>query len=353
MTDRLSLEPIFAQQWRDHRKDWKHVPGHVCSMERCNIQQVVCGVWVRKNGETHRCIRSMCQKHPPWANRGTLTKQIRNVYMCCATGTSHWCDEQCQCTHMDHLDGGFVCRVSGIRYDSVKADTWFNGHRVTATHQENKDPLKLVRNTNFRIDEDSKVTIRDQQHLFIARDQINAILFSPDRLYMEQRKYVEMKGEAEKVVQKYIKSCEKSGQSMVFTHLVQLYINQMNRRYIFRNLIPTDKTTDDVVKEYSKITCRYWTNMTQKFPLGIQTPAIFPIKVFVISIMYIMKSGLCLGGMWVIPKDDYLASVLPEANTLDSYKINKPAFTACKNNILKAYREASELYRIPPQKMLI
>jgi hypothetical protein len=69
--------------------------------------------------------------------------------------------------------------------------------------------------------------------------------------------------------------------------------------------------------------------------------------------MYIMKNGLDVAGCRVIPKDKYLASVLPEANTLDSYNINKPAFTACKNNILKAYREAREMYNIPPQKLCL
>jgi hypothetical protein len=87
--------------------------------------------------------------------------------------------------------------------------------------------------------------------------------------------------------------------------------------------------------------------------LGIQTPALFPIKTFIVSILYIMKGGLCLGGVQVIPKDKYLASILPEANTLDSYQINKPAFTACKNNILKAYRESSETYSINPRQLLI
>jgi hypothetical protein len=70
---------------------------------------------------------------------------------------------------------------------------------------------------------------------------------------------------------------------------------------------------------------------------------------FVVSILYIMKAGLCVGGVTVIPGDPYLTSVLPEANTLDAYNINKPAFTACKNNILKAYREAVEIYHIPPK----
>lgn len=346
-----TLIKLFSEQWRASNT---HTPSKCarCSMENCNIQHVIGGVWRRKD-ESHACIRSLCKAHPPWANRGTLKRQIRNLYMCCRTGTPHWCDEQCQSTIIDHSDGGHVCQISGIRYDSIKSDTWFTNHRVTATHQENKDPLKLVRDTNFQMDIHSSDTIRQQQHKFISRAQVAAIMFSNDRLYMEQRKYVEMKTEAEKVIQKYIKSCEKNGQVIVFTTLVTLYINQMNRRYIFKNLIPEDRSTDEVVLQYSSLACKYWNLITRQFPLGQLTPALFPIKTFVISILYIMKGGLCLGGMEVIPKDRYLASILPEANTLDSYGINKPSFTACKNNILKAYREASEVYKIHPSKLVL
>ena len=51
--------------------------------------------------------------------------------------------------------------------------------------------------------------------------------------------------------------------------------------------------------------------------------------------------------------DKYLVSVLPEANTLDSYNIIKPSFTACKNNILKSYREAVEVYHIDPRQLCL
>jgi len=351
--DSTTLKNAYAQQWCNHHKIIQNTEcGHVCSMENCTVQHVVGGVWCFKD-QKHICIPTLCQKHPDWANRGTLKKQYRNLYMCCTSGHAHWCDEKCESTNIDHTDGGYVCRISGIRYDSIKSDTWFVQHRVTATHQENKDPLKLVRNTNFEVNTDSNDTIRQQQHQFISRTQVDAIMFSNERLFMEQRKYVEMKNEAEKVVQKYIKSCEKSGNAIVFTHIAQFYINQMNRRHIFRNLIPKDRTVVEVVDYYARITCRYWTLLTRKFPLGIQTPALFPIKIFIVSMMYIMKGGLALGGIQVVPRDTYLASILPEANTLDSYNINKPAFTACKNNILKAYREAGEEYNIPPKHLCL
>lgn len=347
------LESIFSKQWRDSTQGWHHKQNHKCSMECCNIQRIVGGIWRKSDGETHVCVPTLCKDHPQWANRGTLKRQIHHVYMCCSTGASHWCDEQCTCTYIDHSDGGYVCMISGIRYESIKSDTWFAPHQITATQQEKKDPRKLVRNTDFEIDVNSDKTIRHQQHLFISQQQIHAILFSNERLYMEQRKYVEMRHEAEKVVQKYIKSCEKKGQITVFTHIIQLYINQMNRRHIFRNLLPKDRTIESITKHYSEIVCSYWCLITHKLPLGVQTPALFPIKIFTISILYIMKGGLCLGGVWVIPKDSYLASVLPEANTLDSYKVNKPAFTQCKNNILKGYREAGEVYHLKPCNLVL
>ena len=346
------LEEQLAQHWRAVNTGWSYKKNHECSMEMCNIQHCIGGVWKRRD-ETHICIRSLCRNHPKWANNGTLKQQIRNFYMCCHTGQSHWCDEQCSCTSVDHEDGGHICRVSGIRYDSIKSDTWFNSHRVTATHQENKDPLKLVRNTDFQMNSTSSDTIRDQQHQYISKAQVAAILFSNERLFMEQRKYVEMKNEAEKVVQKYVKACEKNNQLIIFTNVIQLYINQMNRRHIFRNLLPTDRSVSDVISHYARLACKHWNLMTQKFPLGIQTPSLFPIKIFVVSILYIMKGGLFLGGIPVIAKDKYLSSILPEANTLDSYGINKPSFTACKNNILKAYRDASEQYNMSPQEMLL
>ena len=111
--DKDTLQKLFTDQWRACNPH----SGKTCvkcSMESCNIQHVIGGVW-RRGDQTHACIRSLCKNHPPWANRGTLKRQIRNLYVCCKTGTSHWCDEQCQSTIVDHSDGGHVCQISGIR----------------------------------------------------------------------------------------------------------------------------------------------------------------------------------------------------------------------------------------------
>ena len=158
-----SIAQKMAEQWRRLTPHTPAAPGHECSMEVCNLQHIIGGLWQQGDKE-HVCVRVLCPNHPSWANRGTLKRQVRNVYMCRATGCAHFCNEQCSCTDVDHSDGGHVCRISGIRYDSIKSDTWFTNHRVTATHQENKDPLKLVRDTDFQINQQSMDTIRQQQH---------------------------------------------------------------------------------------------------------------------------------------------------------------------------------------------
>ena len=81
----------LAEQWRQHHSICQMTSEHQCSMEQCNITHIVGGVW--SNGtEEHCCVRVLCKNHPKWANRGTLKKQIRNIYMCQSTGTSHFCN---------------------------------------------------------------------------------------------------------------------------------------------------------------------------------------------------------------------------------------------------------------------
>ena len=55
-----------------------------------------------------------------------------------------------------------------------------------------------------------------------------------------------------------------------------------------------------------------------------------------------MKAGMFVKSVEIIPKDYYLESVLPEANTLDHYNVSKPTFTQTKNNMSKAIIEAFE-----------
>ena len=59
--EKESLIKLYTKQWQCCHS-FTPEENHTCSMERCNIQHVIGGVW-RRGNETHACIRSLCKNH--------------------------------------------------------------------------------------------------------------------------------------------------------------------------------------------------------------------------------------------------------------------------------------------------
>mgnify|MGYP000851613112 FL=1 len=319
----------LADLWRKTNLGHMSVPGHTCSNESCNIVNV--NGWVtQKNGKIAVSLEKPLSKQ---------RKRISQLFICKDTGTPHWCHSQCDARKVVSQDQGRICTISGIRYESESADTWIPQYRITATAQEHRDPHAIRSSTKY---ESHTTSYRTQQHLSFAKEQIFLLMFSERRLFAEQRKYLEQKHAAEKIVLKYQKGCEKTGQYAIMTNMVTLYINQIKRRRVFRGLLPKNHSTEDIVKAYAERVCVLWNIITTKTPMGKTASSLFTFKTFVASALYIMKRGMFCSKVEIIPKDYYLESVLPEANTLDHYKVNKPQFTQSKNNMTRAIREAIE-----------
>ena len=321
----------LAELWKKTNPGYISVPGHRCSNGTCNIIQV--NGWVyQNNGEMGVSLtKPTCKKR----------RRVQQLYICTDTGTPHWCHSQCGGRKVVSADQGCVCTISGIRYESESADTWIPQYRITATAQEHRDPHAL-RCGKKGIYESHNTSYRTQQHIAFAEEQIKMLMFSERRLYAEQRKYLEQRNAAEKIVQKYSKGCERLGRNAVYTNMITLYINQIKRRRVFKGLLPKHHKIEDIIKAYAERVCTLWDIITTKTPMGKTASSLFSFKTFVVSALYIMKRGMFCAGVEIIPKDFYLESVLPEANTLDHYKVNKPQFTQGKNNMTRAIREAIE-----------
>lgn len=319
----------LANQWKKTNPNFIPVPNHICSYETCNIINVP--GWICKcNGQLMVTLTKPAVKQK---------KLITSLYMCRDTGTPHWCHSQCNARKVVSTDQGCVCTISGIRYESESADTWIPQYRITATAQEHRDPHAIRSSTEYK---SHSTSYRTQQHMAFAQEQIYLLMFSERRLYAEQRKYLEQKLAAEKIVAKYIKGCERLNKPVIMTNMVTLYCNQIKRRRVFRGLLPKFTSKNDIVKAYAERVCTLWNIITTKTPMGKQTSPLFSFKTFVASSLYIMKAGMFCSGVEIIPKDYYLESVLPEANTLDHYSVSKPTFTQTKNNMSRAIREAME-----------
>ena len=302
--DTVKIARELAHLWKSKNPGCPNVPGHVCSSKTCNIVNVV--GWIsQQNGEIKVSLnKPSCKKR----------MKIQQLYICTNTGNPHWCHAQCSGNKVVSADQGSVCTISGIRYESERADTWVPQYRITATAQEHRDPHAIRLDKKYASNTQS---YRTQQHLAFAQEQIFLLMFSDRRLFSEQRKYFEQRQAAEKIVQKYYKSCERVNRAVYFTDMVTLYINQIQRRRVFHGLLPKNHKREDIVNSYAERVCTLWNIITTKTPMGKGSSSLFSFKAFVAAALYIMKRGMYCAGIEIIPKDYYLESVLPEANTLD------------------------------------
>ena len=338
--DTVKIARELANQWKLENPGCPNVPGHQCSSKTCNIVNVV--GWISSQN-SELCISL---KKPTCKKR----KKIQHLYICANTGNPHWCHAQCSGNKVVSTDQGSVCTISGIRYESERADTWVPQYRITATAQEHRDPHAIRVEKKYTSHTQS---YRNQQHLAFAQEQISTLMFSNKRLHSEQRKYFEQRQAAEKIVHKYYKSCERSNHTVCFTDMVTLYINQIQRRRVFHGLLPKNHKREDIVKAYAHRVCIFWNIITTKTPMGKASTTLFSFKSFVAAALYIMKRGMYCAGVEIIPKDYYLESVLPEANTLDTYNVNKPTFTQTKNNMMRAIREAIEIHKCDVRSLVM
>jgi hypothetical protein len=338
--DTSQIARELANKWKCQHPGCMNVPGHECSSRTCTIVNVIGWISEKDHG-----IHVSLEK-PKTKKR----KKIKQLYICKNTGNPHWCHSQCEGTKVVSNDQGRVCIISGIRYESERADTWVPQYRITATAQEHRDPHDILVDTKYTSHTKS---YRKQQHVAFAKEKIFLLMFSDRRLYAEQRKYFEQRQSAEKIVQKYYKSCERSRHTVCFSDMITLYINQIQRRRVFHGLLPKNHKKDDIVQSYAERVCTLWSIITTKTPMGQNSSSLFSFKTFVVSALYIMKRGMFCNGIEIIPKDYYLESVLPEANTLDHYSINKPAFTQSKNNMMRAIRDAIEIHHIDVKTLVM
>lgn len=312
---------------------------HACPSPSCNVKNIL--GYVDKNGGV--CTVGSSGQIPP-----TATHQYHHLYVCTVSGEPHWCSDRCE--HRERDDLGYVCKLSGRRTESAISDVWVPQYRISATSQESKDPKSLgQRSVKLK---HGKI-IKSLGHDEYAAQVVFKLLFSTTRMFAEQRKYAEQKVESEKAVARYIKETCCNGGIVHYTRMCEIYIHTMRSRRIFFALVPKCSNAKNLSELYAKKICSFWRVITQKTPFGQASPNTFSFVNFVCPALYMMRTGMVIANVAVIPKCQLLSTLLPEANTLPSYDVTRPMFTQTKNNITKALREAVDIYKIPPTELVI
>jgi len=314
---------------------------HTCHFNTCRIKNVP--VEIHKKGEKFY-IRSPYTPKLEWFSNESLEKKIYSIYVCLDTGKIHYCHIACDGERMTNRDNCQVCCISGLQYESESVRSWQLASRCIQTVVADKrDPNLYSRDKNGRVKNSGIYNLKTNQCILMCREYIQNLLYSVLRKNSERKKLFEAKKEAEKIVSKYKRHCDKNNITKNYIHMLTIYVNQIKKRPLYTQFILIDKDKQEsYIQLYTKEIIVYWKTILSKTQLGRETPALFNFKNFIPACLYIMKNGLMMQGMYVINKHPYLDNSLPEANTLDLYGINKPSFTQSKNNILRAIREMIE-----------
>tara|TARA_B100000674_G_scaffold238136_1_gene195685 strand:+ start:9630 stop:10229 length:600 start_codon:yes stop_codon:yes gene_type:complete len=186
----------------------------------------------------------------------------------------------------------------------------------------------------------------------MAKEFLQRLLFSNERMRSEKHKANENRKDAEKIVNKYKRYCDRNNQPKVYTHMLTMYLNRMNKKPMYTKLLLKDKDKkQEIIQGFTSQMIGYWKMILYRTNLGREMASLFSFKSFVPACLYIMKAGIIMNGIYIIEKSRYLEAALPEANTLDTYNISKPSFTQTKNNILKAIRETIEARSATPSDL--
>ena len=154
------------------------------------------------------------------------------------------------------------------------------------------------------------------------------MLFSQIRKQSEFSKYLEGRNTGHKRINKYAKHCQFLKAPVNVSTMCTLYVNTVFKHPNFFR-VQQEIDTISICKQYTHTLVAYW-----KVLLKNQC-----FKLFIPSCLYLMRSGVCVDGVYVIDQCAQLDKILPEASTLDLYGIQKAQFTHTKNLILKEIRQ--------------
>lgn len=348
MSKQIASNPKFLEEIRkqccssmDVIPQSEHIE-HVCSQHVCSIIMVPATILTR-GSKTHGCSR-FCKEQP---HEGSWTPRYKlsNLYFCKMSTALHICTLNCVKTNQINVDGQQMCRISGRIYGQEMV-----APLVTQYAKKNKhlylDPYKLIRTSGG-------LNLSSSGFFNQAINVVHLLLFSRHRMYAEKNKLIKMKANARKKVLYYIKLSRQHKKQIVYTDLIRIYVYFMKLRHIYRGLVPSDSKRAYFETKYANRCIQLWNTLCKHSSIWKHKHHVKYFRVFVASVLYLMKSGLPMNSVQIIPRDKHLESSLPEANQLDYYNVPKNAFTCVKNDIQRAIRNIIEAKKISPHAIVL
>lgn len=313
---------------------------HVCHYQKCTIKSL--DVEIHKMCDKYYIVCKFIKPVKGLHRKRTLHKKLFDMYYCQESRKIHWCHAQCCGEKILSSESIETCTITGQQFQCEQVRNYGVAARVQTSVAPNKgDPLEHLRDSDGKIHRTSSVyNTKEEQCKKWAREVLHDLLFSDKRKLNELHKEAEVKKSAMKAVNKYKRVMEKKNGVKNILLMKRIYLNYVKERpNKLEYLLKTQRDQDHLIASYTKQLIGYWRMVLLKTHLGSTSPTQFQFKSFVPACLYLMKENIVMKNIVIIKKCQFLTTCLPEANTLNQYKIDKKAMTTHKNSILKAIKE--------------
>ena len=261
---------------------------------------------------------------------------IDDIFAESSTGKVHICSHDCEAKHI--ISEGFsTCPISGLQYTQTK---YVNSYRTS--HEYHRTSNTTVRVQTSHIKQITEKLVQD-------------FLFSNTRRVAERKKEWDVTKEIKKSWMKQKRTIDKKNKPSIKLNALELIASAIaiKKRKILREYrIPDAETQKIIVEFYVERISSLWMKLKSYTDFQNKTNNNTGIA-FVCALLYLMRTGLTVDDVIVIPKDRYLESALPEANSLDLYNVNKTHFSGAKNEIYGSLRDSIHSYYINPYLLVI
>lgn len=317
---------------------------HRCSRHSCHTEPVT--VTVMKYQNTFHFCTLYCKQSPHDAAYQAVAK-ISSVFFCNNSGKIHHCTKKCMRGENVEVEHGvLMCGVTGIAYGQEEVSL-YKTQRSFRNMRLYRDPYDKHRGGNKEL---SHVPQFESALRCQAIQIVRLLIFSNKRAYLERRKLLNSQTETRKRLISYTKICRGAQLPVVLTHLVCISMHSQ-RRMLWKRARHMHR--DAIEKKCADVVVGVWTVLSTHTVLRDCDRFNKTLPTLVASILYLMKSGLPMNNVQIIPKIFFLETALPEANTLHRYGISRGQFTAIKNEIRDAIRQAIQSKRLNPRALVV
>lgn len=315
---------------------------HVCTKKCCSRQ-------INVHIHEHQCAYHIrwSGNNQSWMNRSTFRRALQYVYVCESTGTVHHCTENCQLEPIANDDHTLVCPISGVQWNNEAevVRSWkLTSKCVPTILADKRDPNMYSRGSDGAV-QTQTLNIKTEECKREVKKFLELFVTSHARKTQELEKYKQNYSSAIKMANKFIKHSKKKGflnactlQNIITTETYAKPIFLRVMRFYIEKL-------DALAEAISPLILNIW-NL-------VVVPRQISFNFFVPAVLFLLKRGIAVDSVVLVEKNHLLDKILPSANTLMDFNVNKSTFTATKNTIRSSIRALLKKYSLAEIKEMI